>query len=227
MNPSCAFFDVDETLVKFKSMFRFLRYYLASRGETSSTYERLAGELHSAAARGEPREEINRRYYRCYAGEDVARLAAAGIGWFESERAGGAFIRETLAELRRRQTAGEPVILLSGSFFACLDPVAAEVGVTWSIGTRPVIRRGVLTGEVVVPMIGAHKARAAHAVAAIAGLSLPDCSAYADHVSDLRLLQSVGHPYVVGDDQVLSAHARRGGWQRLASTAATTSSSQP
>ena len=216
MSPACAFFDVDETLVSFKSMFRFLRYYLDSRGEPPSTYERLAGKLRAASSRGERREEVNRRYYRCYGGEDAARVAIAGDTWFESERALGAFIPETLAELRDRQLAGESVMLLSGSFFACLNPVASAVGATWAIGTRPVIRRGLLTGEIVVPMIGVNKARAARATAVVAGLDLPDCSAYADHASDLELLRVVGHPHVVGDDPVLAAHAHANGWPRIA-----------
>lgn len=212
-----AFFDVDETLIATKSMFAFLAHFLRAQGEPRSTYERLTGELHQAAAAGTPRHEINRRYYRLYEGRGVAALAAAGRDWFE-ESLDGLFLDQPLSRLEAHRDAGTPVVLLSGSFFACLDPVAEHIGATWAIGTRPLVRRGELTGEVLVPMIGDRKERAASAVAGVLGASLTDSFAYGDHSSDLALLSCVGHPHVIGDDPVLKAEAERHGWPRLSDT---------
>ncbi|MCP3821644.1 HAD-IB family hydrolase [Streptomyces sp. A3M-1-3] len=213
---AAAFFDVDETLITVKSMFSFLRFHLARRGEPEETYERLTAPLHRDAAGDVPRREVNRRYYRLYAGESAAGLAEAGRAWFDEQLAlGGLFIEEPLERLRRHRAEGDFVVLLSGSFSACLDPVAWHTGAHWAIGTRPVVRRGALTGEVVTPMIGAAKGRAAHAVAAVRGLDLAASTAYADHHSDLELLTAVGTPVVVGDDAALTEHAARAGWERL------------
>ena len=210
-----AFFDVDETLVRVKSMFHFLEFYLRRRGEPEGTYERLVGGIRTAAAGGAPRDRINRAYYRLYGGESAERLAAAGEAWFEQTVEQGLFIPETVAELAERRARGDFTVLVSGSFFACLDPIAAQLRADWTFGTRPVIRRGVLTGEVVSPLTGPAKARVAQVVAAVRGLELEHCSAYGDHASDLDLLSAVGHPVVVGDDPVLTGHAAARGWRRL------------
>lgn len=213
---SAAFFDVDETLIKVKSMFSFLEFYLRKRGEPEATYGRLAAELRHSAGLGVPRKDINRHYYRFYAGHSAQQLARAGREWFTAEREKGSlFIPETGTRLQRHLQQGEFVVLLSGSFFACLEPVVEHLGAHWAIGTRPVIRRGRLTGEVLTPMIGSAKGRAARATAAVRGFDLAQCSAYGDHASDLDLLASVGRPVVVGDDPVLADHAVRAGWQRI------------
>jgi HAD superfamily hydrolase (TIGR01490 family) len=213
--PPAAFFDVDETLVAFKSMFRFLSYYLRYRGEPASSYERIAGEFRRAAADGAPRAEINRRYYTVYAGENAARLSRAGADWFADESRGDPFVPAAITELSRLRERASVITLISGSFFACLDPIAESVGATWAIGTRPVVRRGVLTGEVVTPIIGEAKGRAVRAAAAIRGIDRAACTAYADDSSDLPMLYAVGQPVVVGDDTVLLEHARHEKWRTL------------
>ncbi|MER5762121.1 HAD-IB family hydrolase [Streptomyces sp. NPDC002082] len=217
-----AFADVDETLISVKSMFRFLRFHLRERGEPDGTYDRLVGELRTAARRGAPRSEINRGYYRLYAGEEVLTLTAAGLRWFayeqeEQQRQGsGLFIPEVERALAGHRATGDELVLVSGSFFACLDPVATHVGATAAFGTRPLQRRGRLTGEVLFPMIGPAKGRVARVTAALRGADPAHCTAYGDHITDLALLEAVGRPVAVGQDPELVAHADRAGWQRLA-----------
>lgn len=213
-----VFSDVDETLIRVKSMFRFLEFYLRSRGEPPATYDRLAGELRNAALRGAPRGEINRRYYRLYRGEEAKHLSHAGRRWFTTEwqeRADGLYVPEVEEALAAHQKAGQPVVLVSGSFFACLDPIAEDIRADQVLGTRPVVRRGELTGEVLVPMIGATKGRAVRIAAALRGFDLARSSAYGDHISDVPMLEAVGRPVAVGDDEELTAHARRSGWSRM------------
>lgn len=210
-----AFFDVDETLITIKSMFSFLRFYLHSRGQSEGTYDRLRGELSAAAQAGVPREEINRSYYRLYVGESARTLADIGRRWFQEAIAPSTFIPTTLTLLRDYRKQGVPYGLVSGSFFACLDPIAEHLAADWTNGSEPIIRRGKLTGEITAPMIGLGKAAALQARAAAHGLDLEHCTAYADDVSDLAMLEAVGHPVVVGNDPTLTAHARRHGWPQL------------
>ncbi|MFC0039468.1 HAD-IB family hydrolase [Actinomadura rayongensis] len=214
-----AFFDVDETLISIKSMFSFLEFHLRWRGEPPGAYERIAASLRAAAARGVPRAEVNRSYYRFLAGESALRLSDSGRYWFDAQD-DRLFNPRTVEALRRHRAAGDRIVLLSGSFFPCLDPIAAAVGADWTLGTRPLLRYGRLTGEVLVPMIGAAKGRAARAATVVTGVPRAACAAYGDHVSDLPLLEAVGRPVVVGADPVLTAHARRHGWTLLESAAA-------
>jgi HAD superfamily hydrolase (TIGR01490 family) len=213
--PGAAFFDVDETLITIKSMFRFLEYYLAAPGQEGA-YARAEQELRELAAAGVPREVTNRRYYSHFAGADARLVAARGESWFAGElRRGGLFHPPALAALRGHQGAGDLVFLVSGSFPGCLDPVARHVGADGLLCSMPVIDGGRYTGEVSQVMIGAAKGAAASQAMAGRGLLARNCAAYADHASDLSLLEAVGRPVVVGADPVLLRHARAGHWGRL------------
>jgi phosphoserine phosphatase len=83
--------------------------------------------------------------------------------------------------------------------------------------TEPVTdAAGILTGDVIRPMIGTAKADAVRDTMMQLGLTPADCYAYADHSSDLDMLTQVGHPRVVGADPVLNRHAKQHGWPILA-----------
>lgn len=218
-----VFADVDETLIRVKSMFRFLEFYLRQRGEPAATYQRLTAALRRAARLGASRGETNRSYYRLLGGENARRLSAAGQAWFTAERhesADGLYVPEVRDALAGQRGLGHELVLVSGSFFACLDPIASDVGAGLVLSTRPVIRRGELTGEVLAPMIGPAKGRAVRLAGLLGGFDLARSSAYGDHISDLAMLQEVGRPIVVGDHPELLAHARRAGWGRLITGAA-------
>ncbi|WP_424217514.1 HAD family hydrolase (plasmid) [Streptomyces sp. BI20] len=211
-----AFFDVDETLVDLKSMFRFLSFHLRRGGAAPGTDTRLLDALRGAAADGVPRTEINRRYYRLFAGESRAELAASGREWFAAELREEPFIAPVVERFHAHRERGETTVLISGSFFACLDPIAEHLGADLAFGTRPRVGAdGRLTGEVFVPLIGEAKGRTARAVGAVLDLDLSRSWGYGDHASDLHLLEAVGRPVVVGADPVLRARAARGGWEVL------------
>ncbi|WP_112133334.1 HAD family hydrolase [Glycomyces dulcitolivorans] len=216
-----AFFDVDETLISVKSMFRFLEFYLESKGEPPGAYRVLRATLAELAASGVPREEVNRAYYRCYAGESAERLATAGQAWLRAELAEPGFLVErTVAELSALRDAGVPTVLVSGSFFACLDPIVNLLGATESHGAPVRVRHGRLTGEIDHPVIGEGKAHVVEAVTRLRGLDPARCVAYGDHASDLPMLDAVGSAVVVGDDPVLLRRAETRGWRVLDPAAA-------
>jgi HAD superfamily hydrolase (TIGR01490 family) len=212
-----AFFDVDDTLVADKTIFSFLAHYFAETGRRPGEYQEARDKLRRMTDEGIPREEVNREYYRVYAGTTAPELAHHGAGWFKEKLAAGSFFHlPVLAALHEHATAGDAVVLISGSFFPCLEPIARHVGAQAVVGTRLLVSRaGRLTGEIDRPMIGAAKAAAVAAQAAACGAELADCHGYGDHVSDLPLLQAVGHPVIVGNDPVLSEHVARAGGRRL------------
>ncbi|MGW7606833.1 HAD family hydrolase [Streptomyces sp. NPDC054766] len=210
-----AFFDVDETLIDTKSMFSFLEFHLAD----PDRYRAAAGELTRAARAGVPREVTNRAYYRNYAGMEQAAVAESGRRWFARERQRDGFLHEeAVRELRRLRAEGCEVALVSGSFRACLDPIAEHLGADHILCGEPEVAAGRYTGEVRGAMIGEAKATAARALMNRSGARPEDCVAYGDHASDLPLLTCVGGAGVVGDDPVLAEHADRFGWIRLPGT---------
>jgi HAD superfamily hydrolase (TIGR01490 family) len=212
-----AFFDVDETVITVKSMFDFLRHWLDRTGAGEGAYEQAAGALHAIAAAGGHRSEVNRAYYRGFAGASHADLLAAGREWYAAYRTrDDAFVTATLDAIEGHRSDGDLTVFVSGSFSACLDPLAADLGADLVLGTEPIVGPdGRLTGDVVRPMIGEVKAAAVRETIAARGLSPEDCFCYGDHASDLDMLQQVGRPRVVGGDPVLAEHAARHGWPRL------------
>ncbi|MFD6878580.1 MULTISPECIES: HAD family hydrolase [unclassified Streptomyces] len=216
VRPYLVFADVDETLIHCKSMFDFLDYHLTGRHGAAGTaeHDRLLAGFQQAAAAGTPRELINRAYYAAYAGESEATIAAWGERWFADRAAEGLFIDATRDALRAHRDAGAELILVSGSFPACLDPVARAVGAAHLLCSRPLVETdaagpgtdGTYTGLIETPMIGRHKAAAVRRFLADRPHIDPrDCYAYGDHPSDLEMLDCVGHPVVVGDDPALRA----------------------
>ncbi|MFL6113388.1 MAG: haloacid dehalogenase-like hydrolase, partial [Catenulispora sp.] len=123
-----AFFDVDETLVADKTIFSFLRHHYAAAGRDPGDYPRIRARLRRQAEAGTPREEVNRAYYRLFAGSTAAELEKSGAAWFANQLTGDFFHPPALEALRAHAAAGDTVVLVSGSFFACLDPIARYVG---------------------------------------------------------------------------------------------------
>jgi alcohol-forming fatty acyl-CoA reductase len=77
-------------------------------------------------------------------------------------------------------------------------------------------RRGAFTGELAEPPLSADgRASLAARLAAEHDVDLADCHAYGDSVSDLPLLELVGHPVAVNPDFRLAREARRRHWTTL------------
>ncbi|QFZ21287.1 HAD family hydrolase [Saccharothrix syringae] len=218
--PAVAFFDVDETVIKVKSMFEFLRHWMTAQGDDGSAYESFMAGVRELADAGVPRAEVNRHYYRRYAGASAADVRAAGEDWYASyRRRPDGFLTATVAAVAAHRAAGNRVVLVSGSFLPVLGPLMADVGADEALcGDPEVGPDGRYTGAIAVPMIGENKTAAVRARMAELGVDPADCYAYGDHQSDLGMLEAVGNPVVVGEDPVLVGKAEAGGWRRLPAT---------
>jgi HAD superfamily hydrolase (TIGR01490 family) len=214
-----AFFDVDGTLTTATTIFRFLRHYLAAQGHAPHVYDERRQRLKAMTGMGVPREQTNRAYFDNYRGADALEVARLAQEWFASElRTGGLFNPHALAALREHGENGDRVVLVSGSFPPCLDPVAAYVGADETWCTEPEIADRVYTGGLTrAPMVGRAKADAVLLAAAAHGTSPEHCVAYGDHESDLPMLGAAGAAVVVGGDDDLRARARLRSWRLLPS----------
>ena len=215
-----AFFDVDETLLNTKSMFHFLRYWMALQGDDGSGYNAVMAETQAQAAGGVHRSDINRRYYRRFAGVPQDELMRAGHAWYEEySRDRTAIVVSAWAAATRHKRAGDLVALVSGSFRGLLEPLARDLRADLILCSEPLVGPdGRLTGEIRRPMIGSVKADAVQETIADLELRAEDCSCYGDHSSDLDMLSLVGDPVVVGGDPVLLARAQRHDWSVLPAT---------
>ena len=207
---AAAFFDVDETVITVKSMFDFLRYELLGETGDDREYLGVRESFAALAAAGRAREETNRLFYARYARRREDELAHLGRAWFAERSAAGGFFRpEVLTALGRHRDAGHLVVLVSGSWPPCLDPIAEHLAADLVLCSRPDVVDGRYTGAMTRPMIGAQKAAAVRAAMAMHGLDPADCWTYGDHSSDLDLLATTANPVAVGDDPVLLDYVRR------------------
>ncbi|WP_047248904.1 HAD family hydrolase [Chromobacterium subtsugae] len=215
-----AFFDVDETLIDMKSMFSFRRYYFLRR------FGPVLGRLQEWRARrrlqdlldcGCDRSEVNRAFFREFAGHAPEQLAAAAKAWFaEVSSRDGFYIRPALNALQRHIDHGVEPVFVSGSSVDILQPLAEALGVRHVLANRLEVRNGRYSGELLSPQtIGAGKQAAVLAFLARCGSDAAVCYGYGDHISDLPLLETVGHPSVVARDPELVRAANQRGWPVL------------
>ncbi|WP_327673780.1 HAD family hydrolase [Kitasatospora sp. NBC_00458] len=187
------------------------------RGEAPGAAPPAAVDLRAAMAAGVPREELNRMYYRRFAGVPAAALRSSARRWYDGYRRGAeAFVTAGLDAVARHRDLGHAVVLVSGSLRPLLEAVAEDLGADGvCCAEQTVSAGGVLTGEVDRPMIGRAKADAVVALLRARGVRPADCFAYGDHESDLAMLRSVGRPVVVNGSPGLVAEAVRAGWPVL------------
>ncbi|MGW2474467.1 HAD family hydrolase [Streptomyces sp. NPDC001665] len=206
--PYLVFSDVDETLITVKSMFDFLRYQLVHRygAAGEGRYEQIMAAVRRRTGDGTSRADINRFYYGHYTDESVETIDRLAASWFAERTASGRgfYIESTREALTAHRAGGATVVLVSGSFPPLLEPIAREVGAEAVLCTRPLIADGRYTGAVETPVIGAGKGTAVlRELTSRPDVDPRDCWAYGDHVSDLPMLELVGHPVAVGEDEEL------------------------
>ena len=96
---------------------------------------------------------------------------------------------------------GRDVVVVSASGEEIVAPIARALGATHAMATRMVVEDGKYTGEVAFYCYGEGKVQAIRELAAREGYPLEHCYAYSDSITDLPMLEAVGHPSVVNPDR--------------------------
>jgi phosphoserine phosphatase len=135
-------------------------------------------------------------------------------------------VRETLTEVIEpiiyaealelfddHHAAGREVIIVSSSPTEVVEPLAEFLGADRAIATRPEVDAdGNYTGELEFYAYGASKVVAIRELAAREGIDLEGSYAYTDSVTDIPMLETVGHPVAVNPDKDLLKLAREREW---------------
>ncbi|MGH3913066.1 MAG: HAD family hydrolase [Pseudonocardiaceae bacterium] len=213
-----AFFDLDKTIIAKSSALAFSRPFFQEglinrRAVLKSAYAHFMFLL--AGADDEQMERMRARLTAQCAGWDVAQVNAIVEETLHDivNPLVYAEATELIAEHRER---GEDVVVVSASGEEVVTPIAEMVGATHSVATRMAAHNGRYTGEMQFYCAGENKARAVQELAALRGYDLQRCHAYSDSISDLPLLEAVGHPTAVNPDRALRREAVARGWPVLA-----------
>ena len=111
-----------------------------------------------------------------------------------------------------RNPLAEPGLLGVSGGATLAVAIAIALGATHAMATRMVVEDGEYTGEIEFYCYGEGKAEAIRALAAREGYALQHCYAYSDSITDLPMLETVGHPTVVNPDRALRKEAGTRGW---------------
>ena len=211
---TAAFFDLDKTVIAKSSTLAFSRPFLSQglinrRGVLKSSYAQFLFLMSGA-----DHDQIDRMR---------SNIASMCTGWDVEQVK--SIVREALhdivdplvfaeaAELiADHRLCGRDVVIVSASGEEIVAPIACALGATHAMATRIVVEDGKFTGEIAFHCFGEGKAEAIRALAAREGYALEHCYAYSDSVSDLPMLEAVGHPTVANPDRALRREATARGW---------------
>ncbi|WP_222192542.1 HAD family hydrolase [Modestobacter italicus] len=217
MTRAAAFFDLDKTVIAKSSTLAFGRPFFQGglinrRAVLKGAYAQFVFSL--AGADADQMERMRRQITAMTTGWDVAVVHE--------------IVRETLHEIvdpliydeaadviEAHRAAGRAVVIVSSSGAEMVEPIGEMLGVDRVVATRMVTRDGQYTGEIEFYAYGENKATAMRDLAAEQGWDLADCFAYSDSVTDLPMLEAVGHPTAVNPDRGLRKAAAERGWPVL------------
>jgi HAD superfamily hydrolase (TIGR01490 family) len=214
---AAAFFDLDKTVIAKSSTLAFSRPFFRNGLINRRAVLKGAYAQFVFAASGADADQVERMR---------AHLTALCTGWDVQQVR--AIVEETLhdivdplvyaeaAELvTEHKEEGRDVVVVSASGAEIVTPISEMIGATHSIGTRMVEGGGKYTGEIEFYCYGENKATAMKELAATNGYDLDASFAYSDSLTDLPMLEAVGHPTVVNPDRGLRALATERGWPIL------------
>lgn len=121
---------------------------------------------------------------------------------------------EALELIRQHKAAGHRVIIISASPTEIVTPLADYLGVDEAIASRATVDgQGRYTGGMEFYSYGPYKAEAMQELAERDGIDLASSYAYSDSITDLPMLEAVGHPTAVNPDRELAAVANERDWE--------------
>jgi len=215
---AAAFFDLDKTIISRSSTLAFgpsfYRYGLITRTDALRTafaqlVFRLGGADHQRMER--VRAQVG-DLCRGWSAERVSEIVSRHL----NETIGPLVYADARRLIAAHGHAGQDVIIVSTSGLEMVGPIGALLGASEVIASQMEVADGRYTGEMVFWAYGEAKASRVRDLASRRGYRLPDCYAYSDSVTDLPMLEAVGHPRVVNPDRALRRIARDRQWPVLA-----------
>ncbi len=215
MANSAAFFDLDRTLISGASVFPFGVEAWRQGLATSTEIAKWASSAISFLVAGDKGDGATMDIR----GEFLARIAGSSVADMES--IGQAVLPKLVARVRpesrklvsMHHEAGRDTWIVSASPQRIVGPLAASLGMTGAIGTEGKIIAGRYTGELDGAFVyGPGKAQAIEKLASDRGYDLALSYAYSDSISDLPMMEVVGHPVAVNPDSQLDSIAHERGW---------------
>jgi HAD superfamily hydrolase (TIGR01490 family) len=211
-----AFFDLDKTVIAKAAMLAFgpslqkaglLNRWLVARALWGQIVFRYLG-----ADEGRM-QKMRETALRICVGWDQDRISAL-VDDALTEVIDPLVYAEAIELMESHRDAGRRVYIVSASPEEIVLPLARHLGVDDAIATKARIdTEGRYTGEVEFYSAGPHKVEAIEREADRFDLDLAASFAYSDSITDLPMLECVGHPVAVNPDKALLKAAVDRGWE--------------
>jgi putative phosphoserine phosphatase/1-acylglycerol-3-phosphate O-acyltransferase len=216
-----AVFDVDRTLLPGTTAERLFLRYLWEQRELGLREALLTAGFVLRHLRPTPSRIAQgiRRHRPYLNGKDLAQMQQLGADCFSRD------IRPRLARrgietVEGHRERGHTTVMLSGSLWFLLQPMAEFLGINHVIATRLAVKAPSKPGrgpKLTTRLEGLHpygraKALLVQRFAVEHDMDLAASYAYADHHTDAEMLALVGHPICVNPDARLRREAEARGW---------------
>ena len=220
MASSAAFFDLDKTIIAKSSTLAFGKPFyqgglINRRAVLRSAYAQFVFAL--AGADADQMERMRDYLTAMCTGWDVQQIRDI-VNETLHDIIDPLVYDEAVELITEHKAAGRDVVIISSSGDEVVRPIGEMVGADHVIATRMVVADGKYTGEIEYYAYGPHKAAGLLALATKHGYDLADSYAYSDSITDLPMLEVVGHPNVVNPDKALRKTALENGWPILSFT---------
>jgi len=210
-----AFYDLDGTLVRTNLVHVFWFYARNDQGILKSMARSAAtvvGLPLFMAADAYSRKVFNDIFFKWYKGQSEDRLRFLAEDLYQ-EVIRPAVYPGARDLLEKSKSMGLRQVAVTGALDITVQPLLRELGIEEYVANKLEFRDGRATGRLKPPiMASATKASWIRTYSEKEGLSLNECYAYADSMSDLPMLSVVGHPTATNPDLRLKSTAERHDW---------------
>jgi HAD superfamily hydrolase (TIGR01490 family) len=211
---TAAFFDLDKTIIAKSSTLAFSKPFFAQgllnrRAVLKSSYAQFIYLL--SGADHDQMDRMRAHMTNMCTGWDVEQVKSI-VNETLHDIVTPLVFAEAADLIAAHKLCGRDVVVVSASGEEIVAPIARALGATHAMATRMVVEDGRYTGEIAFYCYGEGKVQAIRELAAREGYPLEHCYAYSDSITDLPMLESVGHPSVVNPDRGLRREAVERGW---------------
>jgi HAD superfamily hydrolase (TIGR01490 family) len=215
---TAAFFDLDKTIIAKSSALAFSKPFfnqglLTRRAVLKNSYAQFLYLL--SGADRDQMDRIRTHLTNMCAGWDVEQVKSI-VNETLHDIVTPLVFAEAADLIAAHKLCGRDVVVVSASGEEIVAPIARALGATHAMATRMVVEGGRYTGDVAFYCYGEGKVQAIRELAARERYPLEHCYAYSDSITDLPMLEAVGHPSVVNPDRGLRKEASERGWPVLA-----------
>jgi HAD superfamily hydrolase (TIGR01490 family) len=217
---TAAFFDLDKTVIAKSSTLAFSKPFQAGglisrRAVLRSAYAQFVYLV--GGADHDQMEKLRQFMSQLCAGWEVATVREIVADTLHNI-VDPLVYDEAVSLIEEHHLAGRDVVIVSASGVEVVEPIAEMLGADHVVATRMEIEDGRYTGGIEYYAYAEEKARAVEDLAVRLGYDLATSYAYSDSVTDVPMLEAVGHPHAVNPDKELRRAALERGWPVLVFT---------